>query len=240
MTRFITASRLIGAVLACLLIPCGPAGAQQPLVELHVAVADAETYERVMALLANARLTAHQGEAFLVVGAFADARQAYAFGRSLQRRLQLPFELVYEPGHPQADLAWSRSQPSPNRDLRVSPHAISSGSPVQQPVTPGPLAEAAGIEVPESLIYLYASPANEAQDRELAKWPLPPGAPRAADAQGRVRLGVFRDTKVGRRLLEAQLSRLQALGVSHEQVLLEPMGSLAGRHSDLPLTISAR
>lgn len=240
MTRFITASRFFGAVLACLLIPYGPALAQQPLVELHVAVADAETYERVMALLANARLTAHQGEAFLVVGAFADARQAYAFGRSLQRRLQLPFELVYEPGHPQADLAWATTQPSASRDLHVSRHVISSGSPVQQPLPQGPVAEIAVTEVPESLIYLYASPANEAQDRELAKWTLSTGAPRRADAKGRVRLGVFRDTKVGRRLLEAQLNRLQALGVSHEQVLVEPMGPLAGRHSDLPLSISAR
>ena len=55
-----------------------------------------------------------------------------------------------------------------------------------------------------------------------------------------MRLGVFRDTKVGRRLLAAQLSRLQALGVSHEQVLVEPIGPLAGRQSDLPQSISAR
>jgi len=92
-------------IWAALVLLAAPAQAA-PRVRLMLAVPDAAAYEQVMALVHNGQLTALDGEAFVVVGDFADARQGHALGRALQRRLRLPFELVYDPHHPQATQAW--------------------------------------------------------------------------------------------------------------------------------------
>lgn len=86
------------------LVPC--AGLTQPLVRLLIPVASADDYQRVKQEVEEARLTALDGQAFVVAASLADARQAYDLGRALQARLPLPFELLYDDGHPQADLAW--------------------------------------------------------------------------------------------------------------------------------------
>ncbi|MFU8884060.1 MAG: hypothetical protein ACNA8O_01220 [Cyanobacteriota bacterium] len=192
------------------------------MVRLKLAVPDAEAYERAMALVADGRLTALDGEAYLVVGEFADARQAYSFGRALQRRLQLPFELVYDPGHPQADLAWARPFA-----IAAAPAAASPAKPkTPEPIEPLP---------PIALLYLYATPANERQQQLLAQGlPLVPmgGSP------SRVQTGVFRDTPSGRRLLAAQRQRLQALAVPYEQVRLEPSRPVIATSIQQPESIS--
>lgn len=99
--------------LALLLALAPMPGWAKPLVRLLIPVDSADEYERVMAEVDEARLTALEGQAFVVAASLADAGQAYELGRALQARLKLPFELLYDEGHPQADLAWfSRLHPS--------------------------------------------------------------------------------------------------------------------------------
>jgi hypothetical protein len=185
----------------------------QPRVRLVVAVADADAYERTMALVADGRLTALDGEAFVVVGDFADARQGYSFGRALQRRLQLPFELIYEPDHPQADLAWTR-QPALASRTQLEPQP-----PAQLP--------------PEPLVYLYAVPQSALQRQRLAQL-LPEQMP--SSALPRIRVGVFRRTPSGQRLLAAQQRRLDKLAVPYEQLQLEENSLIQPVASSLPTT----
>ena len=154
-----------------------------------LAVPTADAYEQVMALVHEGRLTAMDGEAFVVVGEFADARQGHALGRSLQRRLRLPFELVYDPLHPQADLAWAPPLPA-------SP-----------PLDPVVLEEPT---VAETLIYLYADPQTTDQASKLASYLQQPTL--RADADG-VRVAVYRETAKGMRAFRLRQAELQALGI---------------------------
>ena len=202
-------------LLSCLVaVPVLRVAAQVPRVRLMLAVPDAEAYERAMALVADGRLTALDGEGFLVVGDFADAREGYRLGRALQRRLGLPFELVYDPHHPQADLAWLQrptiaSQPQP-RAAQLRPLQAGDSEPLLQ----------------EPLVYLYALPESEQQRRSLASLlarsaPGGGAVPPAPQAGAPVRVGVFRPTRAGRRLLAAQERRLAALSVPHRRLQLE-------------------
>ena len=151
------------AVLAAprpLPLPTSPSGAMSaPRVQLMFAVPNAEAYQRVLALVHDAQLTAMEGEAFVVVGSFSDARVAHSVGLSMQSRLRLAFELVYDAHHPQADLAWSRSlgsgSPAPlipppplpataaggsgSRAVQHSPAAGVMPSPLPPPLPPPPL-----------------------------------------------------------------------------------------------------
>jgi hypothetical protein len=202
----------LAATASALLLVLFSAGAPfvaaaQPRVRLLVSVADADAYERTMALVAGGRLTALDGEAFVVVGDFADARQGYSFGRALQRRLKLPFELLYEPGHPQANLAWARqpslaSKPNPNPQSRPP-----------QPQPRAPLLRG-------DLVYLYAVPQHPIHRERVAQL-----LPRQIANPGleRIRVGVFRRTPTGLRLLAAKQKRLDRLAVPYEQLQLDPI-----------------
>jgi hypothetical protein len=167
-----------------------------PRVRLLIAVPDAEAYEQVMALVHDGKLTAMDGEAFVVVGDFDDAVQVHALGIALQRKLKLPFELVYDPLHPQSDLAWTPK----------SSKVFSSG-PSRSDATSSFVVDTV---VAEPLIYLYANPRDEHQQRQLAQFlnrsELHP------ESQG-IRVGQFRDTPASTRLLRRQETSLQALGI---------------------------
>lgn len=168
-----------------------------------LAVPTADAYEQVMALVHEGRLTAMDGEAFVVVGKFADARQGHALGQALQRRLRLPFELVYDPLHPQADLAWSPSRPA------------------LEPLVPAVLVEPL---VAESLIYLYANPKTPAQETSLASYLKQPTL--GADADG-VRVGVFRDAPKALRAFHLRQAELKALGIPVQSLRRTPGSPLA-------------
>ena len=168
-----------------------------------LAVPTADAYEQVMALVHDGRLTAMDGEAFVVVGEFADARQGHALGRALQRRLLLPFELVYDPLHPQADLAWSPPLPA------------------SRPLEPVALAEPL---VAESLIYLYADPQTIDQESRLASYLKRPKL--TAEADG-VRVAVYRETPKGLRAFRLRQAELQALGIPLLPLRRSPGSSLA-------------
>ena len=181
-----------------------------PRVRLMLAVPTADAYEQVMALVHDGRLTAMDGEAFVVVGEFADARQGHALGRSLQRRLRLPFELVYDPLHPQADLAWA--PPSALQPLQTRPQPAASLPPLAEPL------------VAESLIYLYADPQTTDQQAKLARY-LKQSSLRA-DTDG-VRVGVYRETPQALRAFRLRQAELQALGIPVQSLRRSPGSSLA-------------
>ena len=189
----------------------------EPRVQLMLSVPTADAYEQVMALVHDGRLTAMDGEAFVVVGEFADARQGHALGLVLQRRLRLPFELVYDPLHPQADLAWA---PESTEHLAARPQALPplhSLPPLEPVVTAEPL-------VGESLIYLYADPQTTDQEAKLARYLKQPTL--QADPDG-VRVGVFRETSKSLRAFRQREAELQALGIPVQSLRRIPASSLA-------------
>lgn len=187
----------VGALLLAAPVLAGPR------VRLMLAVPTADAYEQVMALVHDGRLTAMDGEAFVVVGEFDDARQGHALGRALQRRLRLPFELVYDPLHPQADLAWAPPLPT---------------SPPLEPVV---LAEPT---VAETLIYLYADPQTTDQAAKLASYLMRPTL--ISDADG-VRVAVYLETPKGLRAFRLRQAELQALGIPLLPLRRSPGSSLA-------------
>ena len=190
-------------------------GLAAPRVRLLIAVPTADAYDQVMALVHDGRLTAMDGEAFVFVGDFADARQGHDLGLSLQRRLRLPFELVYESLHPQADLAWSPP----------------GGKPLTPPPLP-PLAQLPPLEsngvveakVPESLIYLYAEPQTADQESRLAHYLQQ--SKLFAEVDG-VRVGVYRDTPKSLAASRQREAQLQALGIPVQRLRRAPGSSLA-------------
>lgn len=84
-----------------------------PKVKLLIPVRDGLEFAQVSRLVVDARVFEEGEQAFVMVGAFDDAQVAYRLGATLQGRLKLPFELHYDPGHPQSDLAWSKSLARP-------------------------------------------------------------------------------------------------------------------------------
>ena len=111
--------RLMAPLFAAVLLDPSCALAK-PLVRVLIPLVTAADYQRVKREVRGAPLTALDGQAFLVAASLDDARQAYQLGRSLQKRLGLPFELLYDDGHPQADLSWFKqplhSSPPPLPD----------------------------------------------------------------------------------------------------------------------------
>ena len=188
-----------------------------PRVQLMLAVPTADAYEQVMALVHDGRLSAMDGEAFVVVGEFADARQGHALGLALQRRLRLPFELVYDPFHPQADLAWAPESRGP---LAARPQALPPLHPLP------PLERVALVEpvVAEALIYLYADPQTTDQVAKLARYLKQPTL--HADPDG-VRVGVFRETTKSLRAFRLREAELQALEIPVQSLRRTPSSSLA-------------
>ena len=184
-------------------------------VRLMLAVPTADVYEQVMALVHDGRLTAMDGEAFVVVGEFEDARQGYALGRAIQRRLPLPFELVYDPLHPQADLAWSSQLAQP----LASRIQTFSQLPPLPPLEPVVLADAFA----HPLIYLYASPQTNVQNVKLAHYLNQPTL--RAEADG-VRVGVYRDTPKSLRGLRLREAELLALGIPARSLRRNPDSGL--------------
>lgn len=184
-----------------------------------LAVPSADAYEQVMALVHDGRLTAMDGEAFVLVGEFEDARQGHALGRSLQRRLHLPFELVYDPLHPQADLAWAAQLAQPLA-ARIQPLPPLPRLPPLPPLEPVVLADA----LTHPLIYLYAYPQSNVQNAKLARYLKQPTLRTEADG---VRVGVYHDTPKSLRVLRLREAELLALGIPVQSLRPTPDSGLA-------------
>lgn len=185
-----------------------------------LAVPTADAYEQVMALVHEGRLTAMDGEAFVVVGEFDDARQGHALGRALQRRLRLPFELVYDPLHPQADLAWASELAQPLA-MRIQPLPPLPGLPPLPPLEQVAMAKSG---LPKRLIYLYADPKTTIQRAKLARYLNQTTLRSETDG---VRVGVYQDSLKALRSLRRREAELKALGIPAKSMRGNPDSTLA-------------
>jgi hypothetical protein len=70
-------------------------------------------------------------ENFVLIGSFSDARVAHRLDRSIQKRLAIPFDLAYDPGHSQLNIAMSSAlgldHPSDGRTALCRPAAAQTG-----------------------------------------------------------------------------------------------------------------
>jgi len=96
-------------VLAALLAWLPAQGAAQTAPEASVRllfpIIRGNELERLLPLAPDAQLVTVGGNPFIQLASFADARIAHRLGRSIQRRVAIPFDLAYDPGHPQLELA---------------------------------------------------------------------------------------------------------------------------------------
>lgn len=105
----------LAALLAWL--PAGAALATpDPSVRLLFPILNGNELDQLLPLAPDAQLVTVGGNPFIQLAHFADARIAHRLGRSIQRRVALPFDLAYDPGHPQLDLAlrgalWQEDEP---------------------------------------------------------------------------------------------------------------------------------
>lgn len=115
------------------LIPLDPARAMDraPQVRLLFPVLTGEELAQLLPLAPQATLVQINGSSYVLVAEFPDARVAHRLGRTIQRRLRIPFDLAYDPGHPQVDLA--SQQP-----IQSVAAAASALEPDLQPASPWP------------------------------------------------------------------------------------------------------
>lgn len=100
---------------------------EQPQVRLLFPVMTGLELEQLVDLVPQATLLEINEQNYVLVGRFGDARVAHRLGRSLQKRVGIPFDLAYDPGHPQLNLSWLRDEPA---DLALSgSHRTSSSVP---------------------------------------------------------------------------------------------------------------
>lgn len=103
-----------------------------PNVRLLFPVLHGRELDLLLPLAPQATLVEVGGASFVQVASFVDARVAHRLGLSIQRRLKLPFDLAYDPNHPQIDLALGGGllQERPGAVARSTPR------PVAQPAAP--------------------------------------------------------------------------------------------------------
>ena len=108
--------------LAALLLSAAPAMAGGQQVRLLIPVLTGTELDQVRSLAPTASIVTINGETFLELGSFKDARVAHRLGLSIQKRLRIPFDLAYDPDHPQIALALG-NEPQPMPIAQVVPPA---------------------------------------------------------------------------------------------------------------------
>lgn len=81
-----------------------------PVVRLLFPIIQGTELDRLAPVAPNAKIVQVGGENYVLIGSFSDARVAHRLGRSIQKRLAIPFDLAYDPGHPQINLAMGGAQ----------------------------------------------------------------------------------------------------------------------------------
>lgn len=111
LVRRIGAKASLPALIVTLLLLATPAAlASRKQVRLLIPILTGHELDQVRKLAPAASITTINGETFLEVGSFTDARVAHRLGRSIQKRLSIPFDLAYDPDHPQIALALDQKQ----------------------------------------------------------------------------------------------------------------------------------
>lgn len=118
----------------------GPAiaNAPSPAVQLLVPIESGHELGLVLPKAPQAQLVRVNDRDFVSLGRFQDARVAYRLGRTFQRHTQLPFELAYDPDHPDAGGTWlaRETQGTHNETLAKTFRAPSEPA-HENPVNPG-------------------------------------------------------------------------------------------------------
>lgn len=129
-------SALPALLVTLLLLNATPSQVQGKQVRLLIPILTGQELEQMRRLAPEAALVSINGSAYLQVGAFSDARVAHRLGRSIQKRLAIPFDLAYEPDDPQIAIGLS--------DERLDQRPVQLASqkqPVQQ-ASPQPVQQA--------------------------------------------------------------------------------------------------
>ena len=119
-------------ISATLLFFSPKAHAQQKLkVQLLFPLETGSELEALSSVTNQPKIINIQGRNFVIVAEFIDAKVAYRLGKSLQKRLGLPFEISYDSGHPQSNFAWLKEVAAPSK-LNDTAKSIQSSNPIAE------------------------------------------------------------------------------------------------------------
>lgn len=185
------------------------------LVQLLIPLLQGDELKRLQSLAPGAVVVEINGGRFVRLGSFADARVAYRLGRAIQRRFKQPFDLAYEPGHPQLDGAWlaelGQAQPPTPLVPQPSPDQTSSAPASGTDwAAAGVRVSRAGLARNPELDYLLVSVQDPAALQRLQLL-TPVQELLLHDGMALARVGVFTRSSHGQRLLEQRLLSLRGL-----------------------------
>lgn len=130
---------------------------RSPQVRLLVPLETGHELGLLLPFVPSAQLVELDGNDYVLLGTFTDARVAYRLGRTFQSRSNLSFELAYEAGHAQSDGNWlaqerstgpggrhlTRRQSLPTKPLVTNRSPGSVGSVAMASTTPDTASQAA-------------------------------------------------------------------------------------------------
>jgi hypothetical protein len=173
-------ARLVTLVL---LLTGAPVLAGGKHVRLLIPILTGAELDQVRQLAPKAAIVTINGGTFLEVGAFTDARVAHRLGRSIQKRLAIPFDLAYDPDHPQVDLALGDEPLKPSQTIAQQASAVQqlAVAPAPQPAATDPIW--APISVGLSDVLAEAAPLQALAQTEVSTDPAS-GQPEADGTAG--------------------------------------------------------
>ncbi|MEB3276084.1 MAG: hypothetical protein VKM92_03865 [Cyanobacteriota bacterium] len=174
--------------------------APEAKVRLLFPILTGQELERLLRLAPQAVIVEVQGNSFVEVGRFSDARVAHQLGLTIQRRIQLPFDLAYDQNHPQLGMAMAGQ-------LLPGVPALMAGGRVQVPVAPPAPAAGADPALVISPEALAPAPSAATAGPELQPQPVV-GAATGPVARGAVRATATADTPEPEPGRQARIDRL--------------------------------
>ena len=240
---------VLAALLAWLPAQGAAQAAPEASVRLLFPIIRGNELERLLPLAPDAQLVTVEGHPFIQLASFADARIAHRLGRSIQRRVAIPFDLAYDPGHPQLELAmqgvlWqeddllalARKEPPP-----AQTPWLANGPGSRQPLPPthpwlGSV-EIAALElglpisraqpaVNDQIDYLYVRLRQSAEVKRLQQL-LPIQELLPAEDSYVARVDVFTRSKRGRILMAQKIEELRQASFQPFQYIASPSAHLA-------------
>lgn len=216
-------------------------------VRLLFPILEGNELERLLPLAPDAQIVTVAGNPFIQLANFYDARVAHQLGRSIQRRVAIPFDLAYDPDHPQLQLAlsgalWAEEEPKALSPFpaptswqeplgallpssRVDPTTLQSppphhpwlGSVAITALELGVPISRAKAAVNDDIDYLYVRVRQPIKINRLQHI-LPIQELVQEDEGYLARVGVFTRSRWGRTLIKEKIAKLQRAGINPIQM----------------------
>lgn len=108
-------------------------------------------YEQIAPMAPQATIVDVGGQSFVEVASFEDARVAHQLGLSIQKRVPIPFDLAFDPNHPQLGIALGGESPRSSATIARAPiRPIQPAPTLAELFAPAPDRGLRGMQRPET------------------------------------------------------------------------------------------